>query len=140
MSPPITSFCNRHNKKQELKPGAGSKDFTKAGLFHCKEGTPISDLFPTDLSKKYYLFFCFHNRKCSMPCQSCEFNHVGWWDRVSPEDQRKILKHCHASKGKKVGLMQISLPSATSPFLRSLSISLEMHMALKVRRCFPWQQ
>ncbi len=74
------------------------------GLFHCKEGTQISDLFPTDLIKKYCSFFCFHNKKCSKPHQACEFEHIGRWDRVPPEDQMKILEHCHASKGKKVWL------------------------------------
>jgi hypothetical protein len=39
-----------------------------------------------------------------MPHQSCEFNHVGRWDRVLPEDQRKILEHHHASKGKNLWL------------------------------------
>jgi hypothetical protein len=86
-------------------PGAGSKDFTKASLSHCKEGTPISDLFPTDLIKNYCSFFCFHYKKCSKPHQSFEFDHVGSrWDRVLPEDQIKILKHSHASKGKKLWL------------------------------------
>ncbi len=37
MSPPDTPVCNRQAKKQKLKPGAGLKDFTKAGLFHCQE-------------------------------------------------------------------------------------------------------
>ncbi len=46
VSPPGTPACNRHNKKQKPKHGAGLKDFTKAGLFHCKEGAPISDFFP----------------------------------------------------------------------------------------------
>jgi hypothetical protein len=36
--------------------------------------------------------------------QSCELDHVGRLDRVPPEDQKKILEHCHASKGKKVWL------------------------------------
>jgi hypothetical protein len=103
-SPPGTPACNRQTKKQKLKPGAGLKDFTKVGLFHCKEGTPINELFPVDSIKKYCRFFCFHNKKCSKPHQSCEFEHIGRWDRVPPEDQMKILEHCHASKGKKVWL------------------------------------
>jgi hypothetical protein len=53
VSPPGTPTCDRHNKKQKLKPGAGSKDFTKTGRFNHKEGTPILDLFPTVLIKKY---------------------------------------------------------------------------------------
>jgi hypothetical protein len=51
VSPPGTPACKRTSKRQKLKPGAGSKDFTKAGLFLCKERTPIMKLFPTDLSK-----------------------------------------------------------------------------------------
>ncbi len=104
VSPPSTPARDRHTKKQRLKPGAGSKDFTKAGLFHCKEGTPVYDLFPSDLIKKYCSFFCFHNKKCSKPHQSCDFEHIGRWGRIPPEDQMKILEHCHASKGKKVWL------------------------------------
>jgi hypothetical protein len=34
ISPPGTPACKRTSKQQKLKPGAGSKDFTKAGLFH----------------------------------------------------------------------------------------------------------
>jgi hypothetical protein len=69
VSPPGTPARDRQTKKQRLKPGAGSKDFTKAGLFHCKEGTPVHELFPADLIKKYCSFFCFHNKKCSKPHQ-----------------------------------------------------------------------
>jgi hypothetical protein len=50
-SPPSTPACERTSKKQKLKKGAGSLDFTKAGLFHCKEGTPVTELFPVDLSQ-----------------------------------------------------------------------------------------
>jgi hypothetical protein len=103
-SPPGTPACKRTSKKQKLKKGAGSLDFTKAGLFHCKEGTPFTELFPADLTKKYCSFFCFHNKKCSKPHQACDFDHVGRWDKVPPNDQSKILKHCHARKGKKVWL------------------------------------
>ncbi len=38
-SPPGTDGCKRNTKKQNLKPVAGSKNFTKAGLFHCINGT-----------------------------------------------------------------------------------------------------
>jgi hypothetical protein len=76
-SPPGTPACKRPSKRQKLKPGAGSKDFTKAGLFCLKEGTPIAELFPANLSKKYCFFFCFHNKKCTKRKQSCNFEHVG---------------------------------------------------------------
>ena len=99
-SPPGTPARDRNSKKPKLKAGAGTKDFTKAGLFRCKEGTPIGELFPTDLSKKYCSFFCFHDKKCSKPKQSCDFEHVGRWDKIPVEDQTKILKHCLASGGK----------------------------------------
>jgi hypothetical protein len=69
VSPPGTPALKRSSKRQKLKPGAGSKDFTKTSLFCCKEGTPIAKLFPTNLSNKYCSFFCFHNKKCS-PSQS----------------------------------------------------------------------
>jgi hypothetical protein len=104
VSPPGTPARERASKKQKLKKGAGSLDFTKAGLFHCKEGTPVPDLFPAGLTKKYCSFFCFHNKKCSKPHQACDFDHVGRWDKVPPDDQSKILEHCHAGKGKKVWL------------------------------------
>ena len=99
-SSPGTPACDRHSKKQKLKAGAGSKDFTKAGLLRCKEGTPVGDLLPSDLSKKYCSFFCFHDKKCSKLKQSCDFEHVGKWDKIPVEDQTKILEHCHASGGK----------------------------------------
>jgi hypothetical protein len=31
-------------------------------------------------------------------------HHVGRWDKVPPDDQSKILEHCHAGQGKKVWL------------------------------------
>ncbi len=104
-SPPGTPAQERKNKKQKLKPAAGgSKDFTKAGLFHCAEGTATTDLFPSSLSKPLCGFFCFHNKKCSKPNQACKFNHIGKWDKIPTNNQAKILNHCHASKGKKVWL------------------------------------
>ena len=103
-SPPSTPAHERTSKKLKLKKGAGSLDFTKAGLFHSKEGTPVTDLFPTGLTKKYCSFFCFHNKKCSKPHQACDFDHVGRWDKVPPDYQLKILEHCHAGQGKKVWL------------------------------------
>jgi hypothetical protein len=39
--PTGTPACECIGKKQKLKPAAGTKDFTKAGLVCCKEGTPI---------------------------------------------------------------------------------------------------
>ncbi len=101
VSPPGTPATK--SKRQKLKAGAGSKDFTKAGLFHCKEGTPIPVLFPANLTKKYSSFFCFHNKKCSKPHQACEFDHIGRWDKVPVDNQSKILEHCHATKGKRSG-------------------------------------
>ena len=52
-SPPSTPARKRLPKKQKLKPPVGAKDFTKAGLFHCKDGFQTNELFPLDLSKKY---------------------------------------------------------------------------------------
>ncbi len=79
-SPPGTPACKRTSKKQKVKTAAGAKDFTKAGLFRCKEGTPISELFPANLSKKYCSFFCFHDKKCTKPMQMCNFEHIRKWD------------------------------------------------------------
>ena len=59
-SPPGTPARERTEKKQKVKPAG--KDFTKAGLFHCKEGTPIAELFPNNLKKKLCSFFSFHNK------------------------------------------------------------------------------
>ncbi len=67
VSSPGTPARERTSKRQKLKPGVGSKDFAKAGLFCCKEGTPIAELFPTDLSKKYCSFFYFHNKNAPSP-------------------------------------------------------------------------
>jgi hypothetical protein len=74
-SPPRTPACKRTSKMQKVKTAAGAKDFTKAGLFRCKEGTPISELFPVDLSKKYFSFFCFHNKKCTNLKETCDFEY-----------------------------------------------------------------
>jgi hypothetical protein len=100
VSPPGTPTCKRTSKRQKLKPGAGSKDFTKAGLFCCKEGTPIAELSPTNLLNKYCSFFCYHDKKCPKPKQSCNFEHVDKWGKIPANDQTKILEHCHASGGK----------------------------------------
>jgi hypothetical protein len=62
-SPPSTPANNRKTKKQKLKPAAGAKDFIKAGLFHCIDGTPTSDLLLSGLSKLLCGYFCFHKKK-----------------------------------------------------------------------------
>ena len=103
-SPPATPARGRVQKKQKLKPAVGAKDFTKAGLFHCRDGFQKGDLLPLDLSKKYCTFFCFHNKKCSKPNQACDFEHVGRWEKIPPKDQEKILAHFHAGKEKKAWL------------------------------------
>ena len=66
-SPPSTPARKKAPKKQKLKPAVGAKDFTKAGLFHCKEWCPPTKIFHSDLSKKYCSFLCFHNKKCTKP-------------------------------------------------------------------------
>ncbi len=54
-------------KKQKFKPTTGSKDFTKVGLFCCKEGTPIRELFPSSLMKEFCFFFVSVIRTASSP-------------------------------------------------------------------------
>jgi hypothetical protein len=103
-SPPGTPARDRTGKKQRVKPAPGSQDFSKAGLFHCKEGTPFLDLFPANLEKKLCSFFCLHGKKCSKPTQVCEYEHIGKWEKIPANDQIKILEHCHATQGKKVWL------------------------------------
>jgi hypothetical protein len=102
--PPDTPAHERNGKKQKIKPAAEGKDFTKAGLFCCKEGTPISELFPSNLEKKYCSFFYFHYKKCSKPNQACDFDHIGKWDKIPANNQLKILEHFHATEGNKVWL------------------------------------
>ena len=92
-SPPSTPARERTGKKQKIKTAPGAKDFTKARLFHCKEGTQISDLFPSNLEKKYFSFFCLHGKKCSKPAQVCEYEHIGKWEKIPANDQIKILEH-----------------------------------------------
>jgi len=87
-SPPGTPARERTEKKQKVKPAG--KDITKAGLFHCEEGTPINELFPNNLEKKLCSFFSFHNKKCSKPNQACDFEHIGKWDKIPAADQTKI--------------------------------------------------
>ncbi len=99
-SPPGNPARERAGKKQKVKPAA--KESTKAGLFRCKEGTPIAELFPNDLEKKLCSLFLFHDKKCSKPNQACDFEHIGKWDKIPATDQTKILEHCHATQGKKV--------------------------------------
>ena len=127
-SPPNTPACKRAPKKQKLKPAVGAKDITKAGLFHCKDGCPPTKMFPSDLSKKYCSFFCFHNKKCTKPHQTCEFDHVGRWEKMPLEDQEKTLAHCHAGKGKKIWLdantfmkHKMTIPKKYAYFLREAS-------------------
>ncbi len=57
-SPPGTPARKRTSKKQKLKPAAGgSKDFTKASLFHCEERTVTTDLFPPRFIQAAVWFF-----------------------------------------------------------------------------------
>jgi hypothetical protein len=98
-SPPRTPARKRTSKKRKVKTASGAKDFTKAGLFCCKEGTPILELFPGNLSKKYCSFFCFHDKKCTKPRQTCNFEHVGRWDKIPADNQTKILRRCNATRG-----------------------------------------
>ncbi len=102
--PPGTPTCECNGKKQKIKPAAEGKDFSKAGLFCCKEGMPILELFPSNLEKKYCSFFCFHDKKCSKPNQACNFDHIGKWDKIPANNQLEILEYCHATDGKKVWL------------------------------------
>ncbi len=102
--PPGTPARERIGKKQRIKTAPGAQNFTKAGLFHYKEGTPFSDLFPITLEKKYCSFFCLHGKKCSKPSQVCKYEHIGKWDKIPTNDQIKILEHCHATQGKKIWL------------------------------------
>ena len=107
-SPPGTPARERTGKKQKVKPAG--KDFTKACLFRCKEGTPINELFPNNLEKKL----------CSL---ACDFKHNGKWDKIPAADQMKILKHCHATQGKKFGWMLRLSRSIRSRSLRSILTS-----------------
>ncbi len=91
-------------QEAKIKQVAEDKDFTKAGLFCCKEGTPISELFPSNLEKKYSSFFCFHDKKCSKSNQACNLDHIRKWDKIPANNQLKIVEHCHATEGKKVWL------------------------------------
>jgi hypothetical protein len=116
--PPGTPARERNGKKQKVKPAAGATDFRKAGLFRCKEGTPIAELFPNDLEKKLCSFFSFHEKKCTKPSQACYFAHIGKWDKIPAGDQAKILEHCHAG-AKKFGWMLILSRSTKSRSLRS---------------------
>jgi hypothetical protein len=81
-SPPGTPACERIGKKQRIKTAPGAQDFTKAGLFHCKEGTAFLNLFPITLEKKYCSFFCLHGKKCFKPSQVCKYEHIGKWDKI----------------------------------------------------------
>jgi hypothetical protein len=66
-SPPGTPAHERNSKKQKIKPASEGKDFTKAGLFCCKEGAPILELFPSNLKKKYCAFFYSMTRNSPSP-------------------------------------------------------------------------
>ncbi len=97
-----TPTCKHTIKKRKLNPVAGAMDFTKAGLFCCKERTPIMELFSINFTKKHCFFFCFHDKKCSKPNPACNFDHIGNSDKIPTEDQAKILEHSHATQGEKV--------------------------------------
>jgi hypothetical protein len=101
---PSTPARERTGKKQKIKTAPGAKHFTKAGLFHCKDGIPYLDLFPSNLEKKNCTFSCLHGKKCSKPAQVCTYEHIGKWEKIPANNQIKILKHRHATHGKKIWL------------------------------------
>ena len=103
--PPGTPAHERVGKKQKLKPAAESRDYTKVGLFRCKEGMAVSDLIPNDLKKRYCTYFSFHDKKCTNPSQDCKFtSHIAKWDRFPANNQTKILERCHVTQRKMVWL------------------------------------
>jgi hypothetical protein len=122
-SPPGTPAHERTFKKQKLKKGAGSKDFTKVGLFHCKEGTPVTELFPADLTKKYCSFFCFYNKKCSKPIRLVTLTMLAGGIKFCPMTSQRSLSTAMPEKGKRSGSMQTLLLRTRSPFPTSLLIS-----------------
>jgi hypothetical protein len=43
-------------------------------------------------------------RNAPSPIRPANFDHIGKWDKIPADNQLKILKHCHATKGEKVWL------------------------------------
>jgi hypothetical protein len=113
--PPSTPAHECNGKKQKIKAAAEGKDFTKAGLFCCKEGMPILELFPSNLEKKHCSFFCFHDKKCSKPNQACNFDHIKKWTRFPPTISSKFSSTAMQLRGKRFGLMPTHSQSTRFP-------------------------
>ena len=133
-SPPGNPARERTGKKQRIKTAPGSQDFSKAGLFHCKEGTTFSELFPVNLEKKLCSFYCLHGKKCSKPSQVCKFEHIGKWEKITATDQIKILEHCHVTQGKKIWLDAHTFSKHKILFLTSMCTSSGIRKVPRVRK------
>jgi len=91
-SPPGTPTRERKGKKPRLKP-TGNSDQTKKGMFHAKKGVSPSDLFPQGLESAPCAFWCFQDKKCTKPKQTCPRPHVTSWKNIKDGDKPKILQH-----------------------------------------------
>ena len=122
-SPPGTPAKDRKIKKQKLKPAAGAKDFTKAGLFHCADGTPTSDFF--------LLAFLSHcvvisvSTTKNVPSLTKRANSITLGNGIKfllkTRQRFWLIAICLAER--KSGLMRIHLQSTEQPFLTSFCIS-----------------
>ena len=132
--PPGTPARERKGKKQKIKPAAEGKDFAKAGLFCCKEGTPISDLFPGNLKKKYCSFFVSTIKNAPSLIRPV-ISIISENGTKSPSATRpKFSSTAMRLKGKRFGLMPTLLRSTGPPFPTSMLTSWETRRILGVRR------
>ena len=103
-SPPSIPACERLPKKLKLKPAVGAKDFTKAGLFHCKDGFQTNELFPLDLSKTYCSFFVSTIRDAPNPIRLVNSSMLEGGRRSLPEIRRKFVRTAMLEKAGKSDL------------------------------------
>jgi hypothetical protein len=90
-SPPGTPARECTGKKQTIKTAPGAKDFTKAGLFYCKEGTPILDLFPRNLKKSIALSFVSMARNAPSLLRFANMSILESGTRFLPATRSKFL-------------------------------------------------
>ena len=144
-SPLSTSAREHTGKKQKIRTAPGAKDFTKAGLFHCKNGTPYSDLFPSDLEKKYCTFFVSMARNAPSPLRFDNMSILESGKRFLPTTRSKSLSTAMRVRVKKFGLMPRPLQSIRLLFLTSTRTSQGIRLVPRVREpfqyfseCIPW--
>jgi len=78
--------------------------FFESWPFSLQGNDTILGIVSYEPRKETLLFLCLCGKKRSKSTQVCEYEHIGKWEKIPATDQIKILKHCHATQGKKIWL------------------------------------